>query len=379
MQITLSLPVSKLEALGQTRRQGVQTTTINGYAVRSAYLNHCEGVWRGICSSNLSTSREWITGQVSAEVVNEECSGAVKNPPRCASGAVPCGGGLRVAAVAFRSDPCSEEISNSILIAVIVGVVVPTLALLVCFYCALTRFGLQQGKDSSDNSDSDSYTDSDSRIDDYGGLFRADSPPIIMENDPGSIYFDNYRYFTHHSSPRPARHWLTIASMHTVVYGKQAGQGGGIVLPPPHPRHLTQGCGSRRLGAPPLTPKDVELSLMRDIPGPYPSVWSHGTIQRARASSPMMAMSGFGMGAPGQMGGLVVKGPGSMLRETYQTLSHGSRSAPSSPRGGSVGLMAGMPSAANPLAFRPGSVGPMAGMPPAANPFLTAFRPIWQQ
>jgi hypothetical protein len=129
-----------------------------------------------------------------------------------------------VAAVAFKNDPCSEEISNSILIAVIVGVLVPTLALLVCFYCALTRFGLQQGKDTSHNSESDSYTDTDSRIDDYGSLFRADSPPIIMENDPGSIYFDNYRYSTHHSSLRLARHWLTIARMHTVMCGKQAGR-----------------------------------------------------------------------------------------------------------------------------------------------------------
>ena len=224
MQITLSLPVSKLETLGQTRRQGAPTTTINGYAVRSAYLNHCQGVWRGICSSNLSTSREWVTGQVSAEVVNEECSGAVKNPPRCASGVVPCGGGLRVAAVAFRIDPCSEETINSIIIAVTVGVVVATLALLVCFYCAFTRFGLQQGKDTSDNSDSDSYTDTDSRIDHYEGLFRADSPSITMENDPGSVYFDNYRYSTHHSSPRLARRWLAIASMHTVVCGMRAGR-----------------------------------------------------------------------------------------------------------------------------------------------------------
>ena len=74
----------------------------------------------------------------------------------------------------------------------------------------------------------------------------------------------------------------------------------------------------------------------------------------------MMAMSGFGMGVPGQMGGLAVKGPGGMLRETYETLLHGSRSVPSSPHGSSVGPLAGMPSAANPFAFRPGSVGPMA-------------------
>ena len=121
LQVGISLPVSALETLAETRRQkAVQTATVNGYAVRAAYLDHCQGVWKAICNSNLAASQNKVTGQVPADILNAECSGAMKKPPRCFSRNYVCGGGLRVSSVAFRSDPCSSQESDDTIIVFII-------------------------------------------------------------------------------------------------------------------------------------------------------------------------------------------------------------------------------------------------------------------